>query len=108
MKKYEVIVTPEAETGIVSAFEFMWEQSPESATKWLRALYRGIRSLETMPSRCARAREDQYLEHGLRQLLFRSHRIIFRIEQRASIVRILHVRHVKQRTIGEPTPDETE
>jgi plasmid stabilization system protein ParE len=108
VKKYEVIVTPEAETGIGSAFEFMWEQSPESAAEWLRAVYRKIQTLETMPARCARAREDQYLEHGLKQLLFQSHRIIFRIEKRAGIVRILHVRHVKQRSIGEPAPDETE
>ena len=105
MKKYEVIVTPEAEIGIVSAFDHINQRSPENAAKWLRGLYRHIDTLETMPERCARARENEYFEGTLRQLLFKSHRIIFRVEKAERIVRILYVLHGKQRTIG-ATDDE--
>lgn len=101
MKKYKVLVTPEAEAGIVSAFEYINERSPENAAKWLRGLYRKIHTLETVPERCSLARENEYFEGMLRQLLFKSHRIIFRVEQAEKIVRVLYVRNGKQRTVGE-------
>ena len=102
MKRYEVIVTPEAEAGIFSAFEYINGRSPGNAAKWLRGLYREIDTLETVPERCSLARENEYFEDTLRQLLFKSHRIIFRVEQAEKIVRVLYVRHGKQRTVGEP------
>jgi plasmid stabilization system protein ParE len=101
VKSYQVIVTPEAEEGIVSAFEYINERSPENAAKWLRGLYLEINTLETVPERCSLARENEYFEGTLRQLLFKSHRIIFRVEQAEKIVRVLYVRHGKQRTAGE-------
>jgi plasmid stabilization system protein ParE len=100
VKTYEVIVTPEAEAGIVSAFEYINDRSPENAAKWLRGLYREIDTLETTPDRCSFARENEYLEGTLRQLLFKSHRIIFRVEQAEKIVRVLYVRHGKQKAVG--------
>jgi plasmid stabilization system protein ParE len=99
VKKYEVIVTPEAEAGIVSAVAFIRQHSPENAIKWVRGLYKKIQTLETMPERCPLARENEYFEEELRQLVFKSHRIIFRIEKREHLVIVLHVRHGKQRTI---------
>jgi plasmid stabilization system protein ParE len=101
VKRYEVIVTPEAEAGIVSAFDYISERSPENAAKWLRGLYREIDSLETVPERCSLARENEYLEGTFRQLLFKSHRIIFRVEQVEKIVRVLYVRHGRQKTVGD-------
>jgi plasmid stabilization system protein ParE len=41
-RRYGVIVTPEAESGIVSAFEYIFERSPLNAERWLRALYKKI------------------------------------------------------------------
>jgi plasmid stabilization system protein ParE len=101
VKRYEVIVTPEAEAGIVSAFQYINERSPGNAAKWLRGLYREIDTLETMPERCSLARENEYFEDTLRQLLFQSHRIIFRVEQAERIVRVLYMRDGKQRSVGE-------
>jgi len=57
--------------------------------------------LETAPERCSLARENEYLEGTLRQILFKFHRIIFRVEQAEKIVRILYVRHGRQKTVGE-------
>jgi plasmid stabilization system protein ParE len=105
VKRYEVIVTPEAEDGIVSAFGYIHERSPENAAKWLRGRYREIDTLETSPERCSVARENEYLEGTLRQLLFKSHRIIFRVEQAEKIVRILYVLQGRQKAIGEQDDD---
>lgn len=96
-----MIVTPEAEEGIISAFEYINERSPENAAKWLRSLYREINTLETSPERCSLARENEYFDGKLRQLLFKSHRIIFRVEQAEKLVRVLYVRHGRQKTVGE-------
>ena len=54
-----------------------------------------------MPRRCSVARENEYFEDTLRQLVFKSHRIIFRVEEDASIVRILYVLHGRQQTIAQ-------
>ena len=69
-RRYVVIVTPEAETGIVTAFQYILERSPSNAEKWLRALYKKIDSLEQMPERCPLARENEYFEDTLRHLVF--------------------------------------
>jgi plasmid stabilization system protein ParE len=99
-KLYGVIVTPEAETGIVEAFQYILERSPLNAEKWLRALYEKIDSLELMPERCPLAREHEYFEDTLRHLVFKSHRIIFRVNEAKRLVQVLYVRHAKQQTIG--------
>jgi plasmid stabilization system protein ParE len=65
------------------------------------AFYRQIDTLETMPERCALARENEYFQDELRQLLFKSHRIIFRVDRAERIVWVLYVRHGRQGAIGE-------
>jgi plasmid stabilization system protein ParE len=101
VKRYTVLVTPEAEAGIVSAFHYIRERSPMNAARWLRALYGEIDSLERFPERCSLARENEYFEDTLRQLTLKSHRIIFRVEEARRIVRVLYFRHGGQRTVGE-------
>jgi plasmid stabilization system protein ParE len=105
-KRYGVMVTPEAETGIVDAFLYILERSPLYAEKWLRALYKKIDSLEQMPERCPLARENDYFEDTLRHLVFKSYRIIFRVEEAKRVVQILYLRHAKQQAFGEPAGDE--
>jgi hypothetical protein len=62
-----------------------------------------------MPKRCPLARENDHFSQELRQLLYgrgrNSYRVIFTIleEQDISTVRILHIRHAYQQTIGEDT-----
>ena len=97
-RRYGVIVTPEAEAGIVAAFQYILERSPLNAEKWLRALYKKIDSLEQMPERCPLARENEYFEATLRHLVFKSNRIIFRIDEAKRIVQILLLRNPRQAT----------
>ena len=69
--------------------------------KWLRSLYRQIDTLENLPERCAFAREREFLEGDLRQLIFKSHRIVFRIDKTKSLVSVVYFRHTRQLAIGE-------
>jgi plasmid stabilization system protein ParE len=104
--KYQVIVTPEAQAGIRESFQYIHERAPLNAARWLQGLYRQIDTLQRNPERCSFAREREYLEEDLRQLLFRSHRIVFKVEKAREIVYVLHVRHAKRRAIGEPSATE--
>ncbi len=54
-----------------------------------------------MPRRHPVAQESEFLGEELRHCVYKSHRIIFRIEESAKTVRILHIRHTRQRTIGD-------
>ena len=69
MRKYQVIVTPEAQAGIRSAFDYIRKRAPLNAARWLQGLYQQIDTLERCPERCGFARERRYLEEDLRQLV---------------------------------------
>ena len=101
--RYEVIVTPEAQEGIRNSFQYIYERAPLNAARWLQGVYDQIDTLERFPERCAFAREREYLEEDLRQLVFKSHRIIFRIDKARKVVYVLHVRHAGRRAFGEKT-----
>jgi len=99
--KFRVIVTPEAQKGIRESFEYIHARAPRNAARWLQALYDQIDTLERFPERCARAREKDSFEEDLRQLVFKSHRIVFRIQKTEKAVYVLYVRHAKRRAFGE-------
>jgi plasmid stabilization system protein ParE len=48
VKKYDVIVTPEAQAGIREAFLYIQERSPLNAARWLQGLYAEIDTLEPL------------------------------------------------------------
>lgn len=102
MKIYQVIVTPEAEAGVRESFAYIHNQSPLNAENWLRDLYSKIDSLEQFPERCSFARERDYFEEDLRQLNFKSHRVVFQVNDTSNTVYILHVRHSSRLAVGEP------
>ncbi len=108
MKTYEVLFDPHAQAEAFAAADYIAQDSPERAAKWFAGFTRAINSLSTMPMRCAQARESKTLGVDLRHYIYRSHRIIFRVEEEAGIVRILHVRHAARRTIGEVQAEEDE
>jgi plasmid stabilization system protein ParE len=102
VKKYAVAVTPEAQSNIKEAFLFINARNPLNAARWLQGLYKKIDTLEQFPERCAYARERSFLGNELRQLLFKSHRIIFLVDKLKAIVSALYVRHGRRKTIGDP------
>lgn len=106
--KYHVIVTPEAQAGIRESFAYIHERSPLNAARWLQALYAEIDILEKFPERCAVAREREYLDEDLRQLVFKSHRVVFTVQKKEKRVYVLYIRHAKRRAVGQPAEDDTE
>ena len=106
--KYQVIVTPEARAGIRESFGYIRERSTLHAARWLHALDGKIDTLKRFPERCPLARESEYFDEDLRQLVFKSHRIVFTIAGKEKRVYALHVRHAGRRAVGEPAEDEAE
>ena len=105
---YAVVVTPEAQANIAEAFGYIAERDPTAATRWLQGMNLAIGGLEAMPRRCGSAREQAHFTEEIRQLVYGSYRIIFTIDDVAQIVSVVHVRHGRQRTVGESVdaPDE--
>ena len=91
MKKYKVILHPDAESGIESSFKWgcrAWEE--ENAKLWLRKLRRGIRKqLTSLPLACPLAPKSEELGVSIRHLIFGRYRVPFMVRGRA--VTILHV-----------------
>jgi plasmid stabilization system protein ParE len=99
--KYVVIVTPEAQSNIASAYEYIAERSPLNAAGWLRDIYLQIVGLEEFPRRFGEAREQPHFAEEIRQFVFKSHRVIFTIEDSAGTIHIVYVRHGKMRAVGQ-------
>ncbi len=91
--RYRVVFRPEARQEALDAAAYIAASgSNDAALRWYDGLEDAIASLSTMPARFGYARE-----HGaipgveLRQLVYKSHRLIFTI--RDGVVHVLHVRH---------------
>ncbi|WP_434683848.1 type II toxin-antitoxin system RelE/ParE family toxin [Pseudanabaena minima] len=112
---YRIEISSIAEAEADKAFLRLSQiSSPTKASQWYSGLLDVITSLSQMPKRCPLARENEHFSQELRQLLYgqgrNSYRVIFTIleGQEISTVRILHIRHAYQQTIGEdPELDET-
>ena len=105
---YYVEVSSTAEAEADSTFLRLSQvTSPEKARQWYEGLLKAIESLSEMPKRCPLARENESFSKEIRQLLYgrgrNSHRILFTIieSDEVATVRILHIRHAAQQTLGE-------
>ncbi|UIE36674.1 type II toxin-antitoxin system RelE/ParE family toxin [Leptodesmis sichuanensis] len=112
--KYRIEISSVAEAEADSAFLRLSQVvSPAKASQWYSGLLQAIESLSQMPKRCPLARENEYFSQEIRQLLYgrgrNSYRVLFTIlaEQDISTIRILHIRHASQQTIGED-PEESD
>jgi len=114
--KYCIEISSMAEAEADSAFLRLSQiTSLVKANQWYSGLLQAIESLSQMPKRCPLARENKYFSQEIRQLLYgrgrNSYRVLFTIleGQGMSTVRILHIRHASQQTIGEDPeePDAT-
>ncbi|HEY7086773.1 MAG TPA: type II toxin-antitoxin system RelE/ParE family toxin [Tepidisphaeraceae bacterium] len=106
MKKYAVMITPTAEAHVAQAFAYIHQQSPLNAERWIRGLYRAIHALEDFAG-YARAPESDYLGVELRHKIFKSHRIIYSVDQIKKQIYVHYVWHGARRPVGEPPqPDD--
>lgn len=112
--KYRIEISSVAEAETDAAFLNLSQlTSPVRASQWHGGLIEAIESLSVMPNRCSLALENKYFSQDIRQLLYgrgrTSYRILFTILEigEVPIVRILHIRHSSQQSIGE-NPEETD
>jgi len=95
MKRYRVEFSTKVEAEILASAAYIAGDSPENAAAWLDGIYEAIASLSRLPKRCGLIREHEEFSVELRELIYKSHRIIFTVD--ADKVRILHVRHSARR-----------
>jgi plasmid stabilization system protein ParE len=106
--KYRIEISSVAEAEADSACLLLSQViSPEKAGQWYAGLLQAIGSLSQMPKRCPLARENEHFSQEIRQLIYgkgrNSYRILFTVleEQEVPSVRILHIRHAAQQTLGD-------
>lgn len=114
--KYRIEISSVAEAEADEAFlQLSQIISLTRASQWYAGLLQAIESLSQMPKRSPLARENEYFSQEIRQLLYgrgrNSYRILFTVleGQEISTVRILHIRHAVQQSLGEEPaePDTT-
>lgn len=71
--------------------------------KWIAGIEKAIEKLAIMPRRCSLAPESTAFDREIRQLMYKSHRVLFTIE--AAKVHVLHVRHGARLPL---TPDDSD
>jgi plasmid stabilization system protein ParE len=106
MKKYKVILHPDAETDISSSYQWgcrVWGE--KQAQTRARELQRIIKSrLTSLPLSCPLAPESNELHIQIRQLVVQRYRVLFIVEKKT--VTILHVRGPYVSTIESDPFDE--
>lgn len=105
---YAIWFSPTARAEILEAFEYIRsdQHAPLNAARWLDGIIEAITTLAEFPESHALARESDEFEQVLRQLVFKSHRIVFDVA--GTTVRIHRVIHTARPSMGpEGLPDLT-
>ena len=90
-KQFRVEITARAERDILDTRDFITQDKPAAAIKWVREIKRQIRSLKTMPLRHEIIPEAQDLGVEYRHLIFGSYRTIYRVQDdRVIVLRVIH------------------
>ena len=91
--EYRIELAKRALANLDRIYESIEAERSELALEWFEQLEQAIRNLRQFPERGAVTPENP----KLRQLLYgrrpHTYRIIYAIDERAKIVRILHIRH---------------
>lgn len=102
---YRIEITEAAEAEIDETYLYLLLRNPEAAARWHDSIVRAINSLESMPSRCAAAPENELFEGDIRHHFCSfgraAYRIIFRVlsNETPPVVRVLRVRHGARRPL---------
>lgn len=98
---FRVIIEARAEADLLAQAEWIRDQgSSEAAERWLGGIQAAIMSLGTLPARCPLAPEAGLTGLEIRQLVYKSHRVLFIVSGRE--VHVLHVRHGARLPLGQP------
>lgn len=89
-RQFTITVRPKAAEDLEAIWDYVARDTPIHADSLLDRLDAAMESLQSMPRRCAVARESEAFGFDIRQRLVGHYRILFTIEGRK--VRVLRVR----------------
>ena len=103
---YLVRTLPPAEADAERIYDWVISRAPHRGPMWFNGLEAAVASLAENPQRCHRAPEAKEFDEDIRQLLYGkrhgTYRILFRIDESAKRVDILHIRHGSQEHLRRP------
>ena len=98
--KYQVRILPDALLDAKAIYQWIGQESPGAAEKWLNGLLAVVDSLERMPFRCPIAPESEVLGMEILQYLYnRNYRVLYTVVD--DVVRIHHIRHTSRQWMTE-------
>lgn len=71
---FQLKILPRAAADIQEMFDWVAAHSPDGADRWYAAFQGAARKVLTNPHGPAKAREDAFVEHDLRNFLFKTRR----------------------------------
>jgi plasmid stabilization system protein ParE len=106
---YRVELTERASRDLRRIFRHINAASSPQAFVWFNELEAAILSLDRHPERSPVTPEDRTLRHLLFGKKPNVYRVIFAIDERARVVRVLHIRHgargpLRRRPLDKPSP----
>ncbi|HLN31399.1 MAG TPA: type II toxin-antitoxin system RelE/ParE family toxin [Gemmataceae bacterium] len=92
---YRVELALRAEADAEAAYEWIAEDSPRRALKWLSGLLQKLDTLRDHPERCPLAPESEHFHEQVREMTYGKRRGVFRIlfAIRVDIVHVFTIRH---------------
>ncbi len=95
---FRIEIAPEAGKEIEEIYLHIAKDAPDNAARWYFAIHDKIQTLKDSPNRCPLAFESRFYDYEIRNLIFGSYRVIFRVQEK--VVQILHVKHgARERTL---------
>lgn len=106
---YELRILKRAEEDVRTIFEWLEEQSPSGARKWLEAFDSAAQRLRSNPFLWPTAPENSLVDYEVRNFVFktrrgRKYRALYTVIDNE--VRILHVRGARQDLLSKLEPPE--
>jgi toxin ParE1/3/4 len=102
---YRVELTARASRNLKRIFRHINAQSSPQAFAWFNELEAAILSLDQHAERSPVTPENRALRHLLFGKKPNVYRVIFAIDNRARVVRVLHIRHGARRPLPKPRSD---
>jgi len=94
---YLVELTERAKRDLAGIYEHIRATESAAASRWFDGLETTIYTLENLPLRCPAAPESRKAKRPLRHLLYGKkphvYRVIYEVEDRRMLVRVLTIRH---------------
>jgi plasmid stabilization system protein ParE len=96
---YRVLVARSAELDVAETIGHIATDSPRQAGRWLDGLLEIIDSLRDMPGRYAQISESEELGRPLRAVVYRSHRVVYFVDEAHQEVYVVRVYHCARRPL---------